>query len=111
GAQKTEAAEPVNNTTEDGRVKASPLARKIAEEKGIDLGQVRGSGPGGRVVKEDVENFTPGTAAPAAAPTTQESVTGQQVMTAPARKAPAESADVEYIEVTTMRKRIAATTV
>ncbi len=111
GAQKSEAA-PVSNTTEDGRVKASPVARKIAEEKGIDLSQVAGSGPGGRVVKEDVENFTPGTVAPAAAPaTTQASATGQQMFTAPARKLPPESADVEYIDVTTMRKRIAATTV
>ncbi|MBL8157363.1 MAG: E3 binding domain-containing protein, partial [Anaerolineae bacterium] len=40
--------------TDDGRVKASPVARKIAEERGIDLRQVAGSGPGGRIVKEDV---------------------------------------------------------
>jgi len=39
-----------------GRVKASPLARKIAKEKGVDLGRVNGSGPGGRIVKKDVEN-------------------------------------------------------
>lgn len=39
-----------------GRVKASPLARKIAQEKGIDLARVTGSGPGGRIVKKDVEN-------------------------------------------------------
>jgi len=37
-----------------GQVKASPLARKIAEEKGVDLSQVTGSGPGGRITKEDV---------------------------------------------------------
>ncbi len=41
----------------DGRVKASPLARKMAEEKGIDVSRVKGSGPQGRVVKADVENF------------------------------------------------------
>ena len=41
----------------DGRVKASPLARKMAEERGIDVGRVKGSGPQGRVVKADVENF------------------------------------------------------
>lgn len=40
-----------------GGVKASPLARRMAEEKGIDLRQVEGSGPGGRVVKADVETF------------------------------------------------------
>jgi pyruvate dehydrogenase E2 component (dihydrolipoamide acetyltransferase) len=42
-----------------GGVKASPLARNIAEDKGIDLNQVTGTGPGGRVVKRDVENYTP----------------------------------------------------
>lgn len=45
--------------TSDGRVKASPLAKKIAEEKGIDLRLVTGSGPGGRIIKEDVQNYTP----------------------------------------------------
>ncbi|MFW6234279.1 MAG: pyruvate dehydrogenase complex dihydrolipoamide acetyltransferase [Spirochaetota bacterium] len=47
---------------ESGIVKASPLARKIADEKGIDISQVSGTGPGGRVVKADVESFK-GTAA------------------------------------------------
>ncbi len=41
------------------RVKASPLARKLAEQRGIDLRQVSGSGPGGRIVKDDLEGFTP----------------------------------------------------
>ena len=41
----------------DGRVKASPLARKMAEERGIDVSRVKGSGPQGRIVKADVENF------------------------------------------------------
>ena len=49
-----------------GRVKSSPLARKIALDKGIDLGQVPGSGPAGRVVKADVEGFQPAPAASAA---------------------------------------------
>lgn len=42
---------------ESGIVKASPLARKIADEKGIEISQVSGTGPGGRVVKADVESF------------------------------------------------------
>ncbi len=42
---------------DDGRIKVSPLARKMAEERGIDLGKVRGSGPHGRIVKDDIENF------------------------------------------------------
>ena len=41
------------------RVKATPIARKIAEEKGIDVAAVPGTGPGGRITKSDVENFTP----------------------------------------------------
>jgi pyruvate dehydrogenase E2 component (dihydrolipoamide acetyltransferase) len=39
----------------DGRIKASPLARRIARERGVDLGQIRGTGPDGRIVAEDVE--------------------------------------------------------
>ncbi|WP_137897940.1 biotin/lipoyl-containing protein, partial [Sphingomonas sp. 2SG] len=50
-----------------GRVKASPLARRIAAEKGIELSGVTGSGPNGRIVKADVESAKPGAAAPAAA--------------------------------------------
>ena len=42
-----------------GRVKASPIARKLAEEKGFDISSITGTGPGGRITKTDVENFTP----------------------------------------------------
>ncbi|MBL7986384.1 MAG: pyruvate dehydrogenase complex dihydrolipoamide acetyltransferase [Flavobacteriales bacterium] len=42
----------------NGRVKASPLAKNLAEEKGIDISRVRGSGPDGRVTKQDIEEFT-----------------------------------------------------
>ncbi len=42
----------------NGRVKASPLARKLAEKMGIDLGSIQGTGPGGRIVKADVESAT-----------------------------------------------------
>ena len=47
-----------DSTSSYGRIKASPLAKKIAEEKGIDLQSVAGSGPEGRIVKKDVENVT-----------------------------------------------------
>lgn len=43
--------------TSNGRVKASPLAKQLAEEKGIDIARVAGSGPDGRVIKQDIENF------------------------------------------------------
>lgn len=49
-------------TSSDGRIKASPLAKAMAKEKGIDLSQVNGSGDNGRVTKHDVEIFTPSTA-------------------------------------------------
>lgn len=52
----TQIAAPVVNT---GRVVASPLAKKIAQEKGINLATVAGSGEHGRIVKSDVENFVP----------------------------------------------------
>ena len=58
---------PPGSSDGGGRPKASPLARRVAREKGLDLSQVQGSGPGGRIVKADVERAEPG--APAAAPT------------------------------------------
>ncbi|MDB6118166.1 MAG: Acetyltransferase component of pyruvate dehydrogenase complex [Verrucomicrobiaceae bacterium] len=70
------AAGPANGV----RVKASPLARKIAEEKGVDLGRVTGTGPGGRIIREDVENApvggTSGGGAPAKAVQTIRPVAG-----------------------------------
>ncbi|QJD95340.1 pyruvate dehydrogenase [Mucilaginibacter robiniae] len=52
-------AESQSSTEDDSRVKASPLARKIAKDKGINLNDVKGSAEGGRIVKKDVESFTP----------------------------------------------------
>ena len=48
-----------SSSSSNGRIFASPLAKKIAEDKGIDLAEVEGSGNNGRIVKADVENFTP----------------------------------------------------
>lgn len=59
------AAESAAHTADGGRLKASPLAKRIAKEKGIDLSQVSGSADGGRIIKKDIENFTPAAAAPA----------------------------------------------
>ena len=63
-------AVPVPAPATGGRIKASPLAKKIAAEKGIDLSTIQGSGPSGRIVKVDVENAQPGavSAAGSAAP-------------------------------------------
>jgi pyruvate dehydrogenase E2 component (dihydrolipoamide acetyltransferase) len=71
-----------------GRVKASPLARRIARERGIELSQIRGTGPEGRIVAEDVERAERAPA-PAAAP------------------AEAPAGEVESIPLTGMRKTIA----
>ncbi|CAF2562640.1 unnamed protein product [Rotaria sp. Silwood2] len=55
--QTASATKTTSSSTKDGRVFASPFARKLAEEKGIDLESVQGSGPNGRVTGEDVEKF------------------------------------------------------
>jgi pyruvate dehydrogenase E2 component (dihydrolipoamide acetyltransferase) len=59
------AAQPQHDSGD--RVKASPLARRLAEQRGVDLASLNGSGPGGRIVKADVDGAQPGRAAPAAA--------------------------------------------
>jgi pyruvate dehydrogenase E2 component (dihydrolipoamide acetyltransferase) len=55
--------------TTDTRIKASPLARRIASQKGVDLSSVTGSGPHGRIIKRDVEGAMPGAAKPGQAET------------------------------------------
>ncbi|KAM4828003.1 dihydrolipoyllysine-residue acetyltransferase component of pyruvate dehydrogenase complex, mitochondrial [Thomomys bottae] len=50
-----------------GRIFVSPLAKKLAAEKGIDLSQVKGTGPEGRIIKKDIDSFVPSKAVPAAA--------------------------------------------
>jgi len=72
-----QAASPQTNgqaiaqSTADGRIKASPLAKQLAKEKGIDLSQVQGSGDNGRIVKSDVDNFVPRQQATSTQPTTE----------------------------------------
>ncbi|OBQ56060.1 2-oxo acid dehydrogenase subunit E2 [Tamlana sp. s12] len=66
-APKQAAAPTPTAVPEGGRVFVSPLAKKMAEEKGFNIADIPGSGEGGRVIKRDVENFTPKAAAPAAA--------------------------------------------
>ncbi|RFM26716.1 pyruvate dehydrogenase complex dihydrolipoamide acetyltransferase [Deminuibacter soli] len=83
----------------EGRIIASPLAKKLAEEKGIDLKYVQGSGDAGRIVKRDVDSFTP-SAAPAA---TTSAAT--PAYTAPS--APAGQVSFEDVPVSQMRKVIA----
>ena len=49
----------VNFPKDESRIKASPLAKKLAEEKGVDISKVKGSGEGGRIIKKDIKNFVP----------------------------------------------------
>jgi pyruvate dehydrogenase E2 component (dihydrolipoamide acetyltransferase) len=66
-AEVPKPAAPAAQAGDGKRVFASPLARRIAEKKGVDLSGIAGSGPRGRIVKSDVENAKPGAAKPAAA--------------------------------------------
>jgi pyruvate dehydrogenase E2 component (dihydrolipoamide acetyltransferase) len=74
--------------SDNGRLKASPLARRLARERGVDLRSVRGTGPEGRIVAEDVERAEAGAPAPAA-------------------PSPVRSGEVERIPLTNIRKTIA----
>ena len=65
-------------TTTNGRLFVSPLAKKMAEEKGINLSQVQGSGENGRIIKRDIENFTPAAAQSSAASVAKFVPSGQE---------------------------------
>ncbi|ARS28670.1 pyruvate dehydrogenase complex dihydrolipoamide acetyltransferase [Sphingomonas sp. KC8] len=91
-------AAPAAPVASGDRVKATPLARRLAEAQGVDLASISGSGPNGRIVKADLATAKPGAAAPAAA--------------APAVKAAAPAAapegiPSEVIKLSNMRKTIA----
>ncbi len=58
-----------SSTADGGRLKASPLAKKLASDKGVDISLVKGTGEGGRIVKKDIENYNPSSAVAAAAST------------------------------------------
>ena len=64
-ARPTPPSPPPTPVTEDGdRTKASPIARKLAEEQGIDISKVVGTGPGGRITRDDVLNYKPAPSLP-----------------------------------------------
>jgi pyruvate dehydrogenase E2 component (dihydrolipoamide acetyltransferase) len=102
-AAQTQTAEAHTETahagsTENGRIIASPLAKKLASEKGIDISKVHGSGDGGRIIKRDVDNYVPAAATTTAAP-------GKT--TAPAATPVAGQVSYEDVPVSQMRKVIA----
>src|SRR4051794_28477293 len=61
--QPAAAPQPQPKADTGDRIKASPLARRLAEQRGVDIGSLQGSGPGGRIVKADVDGAQPGKAA------------------------------------------------
>ncbi len=89
----TEAPAPTAATAEGGRIKASPLARRLAADSGLDLATVSGSGPAGRIVKRDIEvALTEGVSASTTAPVASRSTS---------------DADYEDVSLSQMRKTIA----
>lgn len=103
-AQKEEEKAQVAASSNGGRIIASPLAKKIAKDKGIDLAQVAGSAEGGRIIKKDVENFTP-----SAAPAKTDAPAASSEKAASAPVIPTYVGEEKYTEkpVSQMRKVIA----
>jgi pyruvate dehydrogenase E2 component (dihydrolipoamide acetyltransferase) len=107
-ARKEEAEAPApaaeaqqSNGSTNGRTKASPLARRIARERGIDLAQIRGTGPDGRIVAEDVER----------AQAEPETVASNSLLQAPVPSGEVESRPLSKIRKTIARRLTAAWTV
>lgn len=98
-SSKNESAPKSNNST--GRILASPLAKKIAKDKGIQIEAVTGSGENGRIIKKDVENYTP---VAASAPAQQ---TTNAASNAVASFVPAGEEHEELVKNSQMRKAIA----
>jgi pyruvate dehydrogenase E2 component (dihydrolipoamide acetyltransferase) len=88
----------LQSTGTDGRLRASPLARRMAADKGINLADVAGSGPGGRIVQRDIETFAPGIAA---------STGGGASASYAAASVSMPAGGVERVPLTNMRKIIA----
>lgn len=96
------AAAPAPAVVNEGRIFASPLAKKVAAEKGIDLKYVKGTGDNGRITKSDIDNYTPAAApAPVAAPA------ATAATSAPAATVPAGVVSFDEVPVSQMRKVIA----
>ncbi|OAQ39155.1 pyruvate dehydrogenase [Pedobacter psychrophilus] len=104
--EESVAANKESSSNEDSRVKASPLAKKLAEDKGINLNDVKGSAEGGRIVKKDIEEYKPAEK-PAEAPKSAESAPAEKAA-APAPVIPQYIGEEKFTEkpVSQMRKAI-----
>ncbi|UII74883.1 2-oxo acid dehydrogenase subunit E2 [Flagellimonas sp. HMM57] len=106
-AQKEEEIAKAPVASQNGqRILASPLAKKIASEKGIDLTAVKGSGDYGRIVKRDIENYQP-SQVPAAAPSPKEDSAAPTAVPQPTMYVPAGEEYTEEVKNSSMRKAIA----
>lgn len=99
--------EPATETTSTERIFVSPLARQIAKEKGYNLSQIKGSGENGRIIKSDVENFTPSATTQSHTTETPSSVEGNQPIPVVKLFVPAGEVFTEEIKNSQMRKIIA----
>jgi pyruvate dehydrogenase E2 component (dihydrolipoamide acetyltransferase) len=99
--------EDAASTKSAGRIFASPLARKIAEQKNVDLAAIKGSGPRGRIVKADVEAAKPGTKPQAKAAPAAQSTAISGIAPLPDAKLYFKPGDYEEIPHDSMRKAIA----
>ncbi len=107
-AAQRQAASQTADSELPGGIKASPIARRLAEEKGIDLRRIAGSGPGGRVVKKDVEDFPAEEAAAAPVPVQLPPAVSPEVPrpTMPTFTELPSGPDVEIIDLSRIRARI-----
>ncbi|MBE9373215.1 2-oxo acid dehydrogenase subunit E2 [Saccharopolyspora sp. HNM0983] len=112
GPAAESAAEPVAASAEPAagrgvKPKASPLAKRVAKEQGVDLAQVRGTGPGGRIIRVDIEAAAQQAGSASSAPAPQDAGAPAPAQPAPSQAAGSQSAadpDVEEIPLGTIRK-------
>jgi pyruvate dehydrogenase E2 component (dihydrolipoamide acetyltransferase) len=97
---------PIEDTASSDRIFASPLAKQIAKDKGINLSQIKGSGENGRITKSDVENFNPSSSA-ASNQVTQPTTDNAQPTTVVRPFIPAGETSTEIVKNSQMRKTIA----
>jgi pyruvate dehydrogenase E2 component (dihydrolipoamide acetyltransferase) len=97
----------ITNSDANGRIFASPLARQIAKDKGINLAEIKGSGENGRIVKNDVENFTPSSTATSTPQQTTETSASSAQATTVQPFVPAGETYFEEFKNSQMRKTIA----
>ena len=94
-----------------GRILATPIARRIAEERGISLANVSGSGPGGRITKKDIEEYEPDLASQSATPVPLETTIPKEIFTENVDPVPAPFMSGEKQPISRMRQQIARVTV